>query len=649
MPILDTDRILNGTDVKQLIHGYETLRNQYSDELARDYRNYYIGKPLSFIMKNAKYIIPEPQFGLPFMRWIATAFPNPYSHIESLKDCINGYLEDNRSKMHPGVVEMYDNAVCELGKILSGRSPEGATELSVVGDGVNEEFFDNCYAALCKERLNRSDEDTMRYFDGCSPYEGCTDFKSYLTTIPNMAKVVYLTPYAKELCLESEMCESYSSMIDTSDNGGKAKACNLVACERVQTLALSERFLESVNQFSNASLRALVNGMLRANIGEEIISAFKEATEDTVNPIYSDSKSGVNAILTESVFDELYKEDREKTREELLELKKTVYESVRETVHNHYIIMEETDIYPETELFTLIKESMNVEGPVTVDEAYKLITEAVSEVEANLHSFFEAVGDGSANKVIRKSHMMYREDDPRIKTQNKKEVTSKKSNSVDDDEEDIEDDNLEEDSEQELPKSTRVASSDLPDSSNPNAANRKPQKPKEGIITKIQNKAMDAHKESKKKGAVLRKAGTGIKNAGKAVLKIPEGLIDGFKSIIRGFDAMDDNRRKEYMLQPGYRKKVLKNLRVAATYGLAGYTHALLVPVVWFGRKLSKEKNKRIRNEFARELDTEIKVCEAKIEDATADGNQKQKYQLIRLRDELARQKERVTTNGKYI
>ena len=141
----------------------------------------------------------------------------------------------------------------------------------------------------------------------------------------------------------------------------------------------------------------------------------------------------------------------------------------------------------------------------------------------------------------------------------------------------------------------------------------------------------------------------GVMKGGKAVLKIPEGLIDGFKFIIHGFDAMDDNRRKEYMLQPGYRKKVLKNLRVAATYGLAGYTHALLVPVVWFGRKLSKEKNKRIRNEFARELDTEIKVCEAKIEDATADGNQKQKYQLIRLRDELARQKERVTTNGKYI
>ena len=74
-----------------------------------------------------------------------------------------------------------------------------------------------------------------------------------------------------------------------------------------------------------------------------------------------------------------------------------------------------------------------------------------------------------------------------------------------------------------------------------------------------------------------------------------------------------------------------------------------MIPVVWFGRSLSKEKNKRIRNEFARELETEIKVCEAKIEDARADGNQKQCYQLMRIRDQYARQRERVLVNGKYI
>ena len=75
MAILDTDRILNGTDTKQLINAYENLKSSYSNDSAKSYCSYYKGKPLSFIMKNARYIIAEPQFGLPFVQWVATSFP----------------------------------------------------------------------------------------------------------------------------------------------------------------------------------------------------------------------------------------------------------------------------------------------------------------------------------------------------------------------------------------------------------------------------------------------------------------------------------------------------------------------------------------------------------------------------------------------
>jgi len=639
MPILDTEKILNGTDTKQIIHAYENLKSQYSDETARDYRTYYIGKPLSFIVKNAKYIIPEPQFGLPFVRWVAKAFPNPYRNMIAIKQCIEDYWMTNREKMHPSMEKMYADAVNEIGSILKSRSPESATEMCMFKDDVSDEFFDNCYAALCKKRLENNDECATTLFGNDVPYAGCNDFDSYIKSCPHQMKVMYMTPYAKELCLEGVLCESYSSMINENSTGGDNKATNLVSCETVQNLVLSERFMEAVNQFSNIQLRTLVNGMIRADIADEIVTAFKEAAEDTINPVYDSSRSAVNAIMEESVFDEMYKEERASTKAELLNMKHDVYESVRQTIQNYYVVLEETDILPETELFSVIKESMGIEGPISVGDAFKLINEAVSEVEANESSFFEKAGDGSANKIIQRSHRMYREIDEPVKK------GSNNSSKDSDDEDALE----EEDDEAELPKSTRVASDDLPDSSNPNATNSKPQKVKEGFLTKVQNKAMDAHKNSRKNSAKLRQTGTAVKNAGTAVLKIPAGLLNGLKDMIQGFDKMDDDRRKAYMMQPGYRKKVIKNLRVAATYGLAWHTKKMLIPVVWFGRKLSKEKNKRIRNEFARELDTEIKVTEAKIEDAMAAGDQKQRYQLIRIRDELARQKERVSTNGKYI
>ena len=634
MAILDTDRILNGTDTKQLINAYENLKSSYSNDSAKGYCSYYKGKPLSFIMKNARYIIAEPQFGLPFVQWVATSFPLTFTNLTNLRGCICSYLDEYGNRMDSRVKDLYTNAHGVISEACNKRVCEGAME-SRFEDPKAEEFLDTIYGALCSKRLENNDDVTKGFFDGYSPYRAeCEDLNSYIKSYPTMSKILYTTPYATELCLESELCESFMDLM-TDKDGFENKAKNLVACETVQELLLSERFAESVNNFRNGNLRTLVTGMMSADIANEVISSFKEAVDDTINPVYSSTLSAVNAIMEESVYDDIYKEDRDIVKSGMTSLKHEVYESVRQNIHSLYEVMEETDILPETPLFTVIKESMGVTGEVTVMEAYKLITEATAEAEANNRYFFESEKDGAMNSVIANKHKAL----SAKQVPNKKAVTSVSN--------DDEEDSIEEDDEKELPEATKVDSKDLPDSSNPNST--KPQKPKQGVIGTIQNKALDAHAKSKQVGSKLRQLGTSVKNAGTAVLKIPAGLLAGLKGIIKGFDDMDDNRRKQYMLQPGYRKRIFKNLRVAATYGLAGYCSALLVPVVWFGRKLSKEKNKRIRNEFASELETEIKVCEEKINDAQARDDKEAKYQLMRIRDSLARERERVQMNGKYI
>lgn len=64
---------------------------------------------------------------------------------------------------------------------------------------------------------------------------------------------------------------------------------------------------------------------------------------------------------------------------------------------------------------------------------------------------------------------------------------------------------------------------------------------------------------------------------------------------------------------------------------------------------ISKQKDKRMVNELSAELDTEIRVCEEKIQDAGSRGDNKTKYELMRIRDKLKAEKTRVATNSKVI
>lgn len=649
MAILDTEKIINGTDSKRLKNSYEELKTEYTDDAVQNYRKCFIGKPLSFIVKNAKYISAEPQYGLPFMSWTAKNVPMRYDSLCNLRDSVKGYYSDAQDKMNPFLKDLYGNAISDMDSLVDSRSPEGTIEVSSLSDAVDDKFFDETYARLCKSRIDSGDEEACKIFGEDKPYAGeCDNYQDFISKYPSMAKVTYLTPYAKELDLEKEMCESYLDIINSNTgNNIEDKTNNLLACEKVQTLAFSDRFMEGVNSFSNANLRSVAHGILNADIGSEMISAFNEAADDTINPVYYDQKSAVNSIMEESVYDDLYREDREKLHSDLIGFKHAMYECVRNNVHEQYVLRDTDEILMETPLFTTIKESMGITGPVTVEEGELIINEAVAEVEASLEEnhFFEYTATGAPNKVLAKRHVMYGEVPNKNKAQNQNNNNT--TSNDDDDEDDDDEDNSDNNDNQNISNSNKVSSNGMPSASNPNS--KKPVKAKPGLIGKVQNAGMEAHKVSRAGAQKVRQLGTGIKNAGKAVLKIPSGLVEGFKSIIHGFDEMDDNRRKEYMLKPGYRKKVLKNIRVACTYGLGFYVSKLSFPIIWLARRLSKEKDKRIRNEFASELETEIKICEEKIQDAAGNMDKREKYQLMRLKDQYARERERVLINSKAI
>lgn len=175
------------------------------------------------------------------------------------------------------------------------------------------------------------------------------------------------------------------------------------------------------------------------------------------------------------------------------------------------------------------------------------------------------------------------------------------------------------------------------------------EKPKEDLPTKIQNKALDHAAKTKEKDAERMEKKQKIKNAANAVSEKPKEKLDDVKRFGRKWEKWDDNARKEFMLKPGNRHKIMRKFRTALLYGATAHIKLSYLPVIMLLRHYSKSKDRRIRNELSMELDSEIKICEEKIRDADMKEDREKKYELMRIRDKLNAERTRVRVNAKYL
>lgn len=160
---------------------------------------------------------------------------------------------------------------------------------------------------------------------------------------------------------------------------------------------------------------------------------------------------------------------------------------------------------------------------------------------------------------------------------------------------------------------------------------------------------MDAEAKQMALFGKISHKGQEIVNAGKAVAAIPMNVVKEIKKVAADLDKADVEKRKAFMTDPGFRKKSFHNLATAIKYGVAAQVNLALVPVLMIVNHFRKDENIKIRNELIREIETEIKVCEEKINDASSDGDKQEKYRLIRIREKLNTELVRVKTNSKYV
>jgi hypothetical protein len=313
-------------------------------------------------------------------------------------------------------------------------------------------------------------------------------------------------------------------------------------------------------------------------------------------------------------------------------------------------------------------ESTTIEKiPQSIKEQITFMEHMISDLETSIHNVNESyfTANGGPSKIVAKSIGSTASDD---RTSSKKENDPEKeaakvytpmknkeeSDETEDDSEDDSDDDEESKKRAEAKKrrDEKYLNSDTDADFDKLVSEKyeeieKPQK--RNIFQRIQNKALDANVQFKKKVAEGRRNAMDARNAGKAVAKIPTSVTDSIKKTVDEWDELDDNRRKEYIIKPGVRKKYFKALKICIMHYGAFAINPVLNIVLAICQRFSHTKDIRIRNELTRELKAEIKVTEEKIEDAKANGDNKQKYQLMRIRDKLEAELIRVGGNAKFI
>ena len=594
MSYINKERILNESPIKRLLIGYDKLKENYTKENAEEYSHLYENLPLSTILEYSEYIFKEPFYGYEFYSDILTgdedyaAFPK----YEVELDKINRYIDENQDKMSSSQLNMYTNLREKI--------------INKMNECKNTTVISKCI----DEKIPRENKDTSTAVsDALYDYkrglvnndsQKCDQAKQVLSQTIGNDKETFFTyaPYASRVTSDASIInDNINKFYDEPDTEEAAKEPKTFINTMENVVLLNKLYADKCYREAVASIPSKMNKVIFTNIATESVASYiDEIITERVSSSETYYSTPANAVI--SIFNDdfdriIYQEEYDEFRKNGYTSRLAVFEKMREYITKEYQICEDTNSLIEgySDFF---------ENGTTIEDAFKIINEKCEETEKMLSVFNE--------KPI----------DPNEDVSDEDIENLSKSINSDDDKEDNSSKKIK------APKPTDAA-------------------------TAIQNKAMDAEVKQNKVRANLKQKGQTIMNAAKAVTQLPKNIIGDIKEQIKIIDDKDDIRREKYMREPGFRKKAFRNMKLALLYSSAARVNLGLIPVVAICRYYSKQKDIRIRNQLTYDIETNIKICEEKINDANAEGDKKEKYRLMRIRDQLTTERNRVRYNSKYI
>lgn len=597
MSFVNKEKILNANPLKRLLIGYEKLKENFTEEAAYSYMSLYKDQPLSFLLENSELIFKEPYYGYDFYKTLMEGenVEYPLFHQYDIeKGKVQNYLDQNKGKMSVKQEGMYEDL------------------LSCLKD--QEEKFKNCktVCGYLQGEYPQLNTDIPELCDDLYDYNKCCTrgerdvvsrkIKDKMCNIPNSAYNLY-APFVNRathdpsLIARSDMEEIKDASVFRGENYKSEFESYIESVFLVSKLFDDAVYEESVREVPNVTIRSIFTGYHKESAREQINNIVTEHVSE-METFYASPKASVNKIFNDVLDDAIYEEEFREAKEYCLGLQKIAYDKLSDIILYEYL--DTTDLESPVSSYSFFSEN------TTVEEAMQMIIEKVNEINEEL-SYISEEEDNDLDKELEKYE---------------KEFDEKNK----DDDKNID----KSDAEKYEPKKV-----DAP-------------KPK-NLSNKIQFKAQDAEVKQMKKMGEKELKGQERKNALKAVAQLPKNIIDNIKKQIHKVDEKDDERRIKYMTEPGFRKKAFRNLKLAIMYGSAAQIKLAFVPITALTRHFSKEKDRRIRNELLNKLETEIKICDEKINDANSEGDKNEKYQLMRIKAKLERERLRVRTNSRYI
>lgn len=587
MSLVDVNRIINGTPEKRILNAYNKMKENYTEATAQEFKDVYIKESDSSILDSSRMIFSEPYFGLDYYKEILESVSNyGFTRLYNESDKIHSFVEENGSLMNEEQKKIYEEAVSFVDNLLAHRK-NAMLYGNYIKENVNEEFEDKLFSLAESYRKESSDENAENII---TLFESSIDPLVYFVYAPYVSKLIEESGLSSRITdLSSKFCEE---KVDEDEKTWTSFVEKVICLNKMKN---DSTYMEAVNDIPCKDDKIV----FETYMGLDLSKMLRDMRETVVNEeevISPDPVSAVNKIffsITESV-----DEDNENRRAFLDNLERITYEATMNILISEY--QQTDDINDKAVGYSLIKEDVNIE-----------------EAFVKIQSIYQEKSD------------LFLESDKKDDDDKEEDVSDEEIDKMEKDEDE----------------------SDKPDKEDKDGSNGKKQRAPEAknLANRIQFKAMDAEAKQMKNKAVRQQKGQEIINAGKAVAQIPKNVIDSIKDQIHKIDKVDDERRKNYMTEPGFRKKAFRNLKLAILYGGAAQVKLALVPVVAIGRHFSKDKDRRIRNETVREIQTEIKICDEKISDANSNGDQKEKYRLMRIKDQLDAELVRVKTNSKYV
>lgn len=162
----------------------------------------------------------------------------------------------------------------------------------------------------------------------------------------------------------------------------------------------------------------------------------------------------------------------------------------------------------------------------------------------------------------------------------------------------------------------------------------------------IRDTMMDIDKNLNKTQQSVKRKVQDAQNVGKMITKPINRTKSWISNMVMNWKDADENKIKERMADPHARKNLYSAIKKAISVGALAQAGILFNPIFLFlsiTKKFTTNRNtNRIRSEMIGEIKTELEILDEKINDARNKGDDKQKYQMMRMKNELTKKLLRV-------